>query len=83
MRIVSKVLLVLALLGGPWACLSGGADRITTASIGGLMAVDLNACIVRSGSWAAYDACAAALQACARAAKTVTEYDICSDGVTR
>lgn len=83
MRTVSKLFLVLALLGGPFGCLPKAGERATTAAIGGLMAVDLDDCIKKTGSWTAYDACEAALQACAKAAVTVADYDTCSDKVAR
>lgn len=80
-RVTSRIVLVLALLGGPFACLPRPEARATNAAIGGLMAVDLTDCVDRAGSWSAYDRCEAALVKCAEQAKTVAEYDVCSDKV--
>lgn len=82
-RMVSKVAVIVVLLAGPFGCLPKATDRATNTAIGGLMAYDLDQCIQKSNNWAAYDACEAALRACAQTAKTVAEYDVCSDKVTR
>ncbi len=85
MRYLSRITLILALLGGPWtaACFPHAAERATNASIGGLLAFDLTQCIEKNPDWAGYDACQEALTACARQAKTVSDYDLCSDRVVR
>ncbi len=86
MRVVSKIAVIMALLGGPFAaygCLPHAGERATTASIGGLLAFDLDQCAKQNTGWAGYDACEAALTACARQAKTVGDYDLCSDRVVR
>ncbi len=87
MRIASRITLILALLGGPFACLPHAGERATNASIGGLMAYDLDQCIKNApagqAGWAVFDACEAALTECARQAKTVGDYDLCSDRVVR
>lgn len=80
-RNISRILLVLALLGGPFACGPRAAARVTTAGIGGLLALDLSACVDKAQTWEDYDRCEAALEACAESAKTVSEYDVCSDKV--
>lgn len=64
-------------------CLPKATDPATTGAIGGLMAFDLSACVEKSTGWASYDACEAALTACAKSAKTVGQYDACSDRVVR
>jgi hypothetical protein len=82
MRYLARISLILALLGGPFACLPQAEARATNAAIGGLMAVDLDTCIQNAHTWTAYDRCEAELKACALTAKTVGEYDACSDRVT-
>ncbi len=83
MRYLARITLILALLGGPFGCIPHAEERATTAAIAPLMAVDLDDCVKKAGSWSAYDACEAALTACARAAVTVGDYDTCSDKVAR
>ncbi len=83
MRVISRVALVLVLLGGPFACGPKATDRATNAAIGGLFAFDLNQCIEKHNSWSAFDQCEAALRKCALEAKTVGDYDVCSDKVTQ
>ncbi len=73
-------ILLLLMVG---ACVPHGNERATNASIGGLMAYDLTKCIEKNPGWEGYDACEAALTACARQAKTVGDYDLCSDRVVR
>lgn len=82
-RFAFRLSVIAALLAGPFGCLPKGEARATTAGIGGLMAYDLDRCIQNAGSWTAYDACEAGLRACASTAKTVAEYDVCSDRVVR
>lgn len=83
------IILILALLGGPFGCkcLPNAGDRATNSSIGGLMAYDLDQCIKAAPSgpegWTVFDTCSAALTACATNAKTVADYDACSDRVVR
>lgn len=83
MRTVSRLTLILALLGGPFGCVPGAEARATNAALGGLLAYDLDQCIEKHGSWSAYDQCESALRACALAAKTVGEYTTCADRVAR
>jgi hypothetical protein len=81
MRTLSKIALILALLSGPFACAHVTEARAVTAAVGVMVAADLAKCEDRSATWAEYDACEAAISACARHPAGVAEYQTCAAGV--